>query len=81
MRNARARRAEEAELGVLSKYLPEPLSEDEVSAIIDAAIADAAQAVGRNGCDGSGHAAGDCGNEGRADGKSVSGIVRQRLQG
>ena len=30
-----------------SKYLPEPLSEDEVSAIIDAAIADAAQAVGQ----------------------------------
>jgi len=73
---------EEAELGVFSKYLPEPLSEDEVSAIIDAAIADAAQA-GRTGMAAMGPVMQQvtAATKGRADGKSVSGIVRQRLQG
>lgn len=65
-----------------SKYLPEPLSEDEVSAIIDAAIADAAQA-GRTGMAAMGPVMQQvtAATKGRADGKSVSGIVRQRLQG
>jgi uncharacterized protein YqeY len=73
---------EEAELGVLSRYLPEPLSEDEVSAIIDAAIADAA-AAGKVGMAAMGPVMQQvtAATKGRADGKTVSGIVRQRLQG
>lgn len=73
---------EEAELGVLSRYLPEPLNEDEVSAIIDAAIADAADA-GKVGMAAMGPVMQQvtAATRGRADGKTVSGIVRQRLQG
>lgn len=73
---------EEAELGVLSRYLPEPLTEDEVSAIIDAAIAAAAEA-GKVGMAAMGPVMQQvtAATKGRADGKTVSGIVRQRLQG
>jgi uncharacterized protein YqeY len=73
---------EEAELGVLSRYLPEPLTDDEVSAIIDAAIAAAADA-GKAGMAAMGPVMQQvtAATKGRADGKTVSGIVRQRLQG
>jgi len=73
---------EEAELGVLIGYLPEPLTDDEVSAIIDQAIADAA-ASGKTGMAAMGPVMQQvtAATRGRADGKTVSGIVRQRLQG
>lgn len=73
---------EEAELGVLTAYLPEPLSEDEISAIIDEAIS-AAAADGKSGMAAMGPVmqAVTAATKGRADGKTVSGIVRQRLQG
>lgn len=71
---------EEAELGVLGRYLPQPLSEEEVSAIIDAAIAEVA-AAGRTGMAAMGPVMQKvtAATRGRADGKTVSGIVRSRL--
>lgn len=73
---------EEAELGVLTSYLPEPLTQDELSAIIDEAIA-AAAAEGKTGMGAMGAVMQRVTAEtkGRADGKTVSGIVRERLQG
>lgn len=73
---------EEAELGVLTAYLPTPLSADEVSAIIDQAIAEVA-AEGRSGMAAMGPVMQrvTAATKGRADGKAISGIVRQRLQG
>lgn len=73
---------EEAELGVLARYLPQPMTEDEVSAIIDGAITEAASA-GRTGMAAMGPVMQKvtAATKGRADGKTVSGIVRTRLQG
>jgi uncharacterized protein YqeY len=73
---------EEAELGVLAGYLPSPLSEDEVSAIIDQAITDVA-AGGKTGMAAMGPVMQQvtAATKGRADGKTISGIVRERLQG
>lgn len=73
---------EEAELGVLARYLPQPMSEEEVSAIIDQAIAEAA-ASGKTGMAAMGAVMQQvtAATKGRADGKTVSGIVRTRLQG
>ena len=73
---------EDAELGVLAGYLPQPLSEQEVSDIIDAAIAEVA-AVGKSGMAAMGPVMQrvTAATKGRADGKTVAGIVRQRLQG
>jgi uncharacterized protein YqeY len=73
---------EEAELGVLEGYLPQPLSEAEVSAIIDEAIGQAA-ADGKTGMAAMGPVMQKvtAATKGRADGKTVSGIVRARLQG
>jgi uncharacterized protein YqeY len=70
------------ELGVLTKYLPQPLSEDEVSAIIDAAISEVAE-TGKTGMAAMGPVMQKvtAATRGRADGKTVSGIVRSRLQG
>ena len=72
---------EEAELGVLARYLPQPLSDEEVSAIIDQAISDAA-AAGKTGMAAMGPVMQQvtAATKGRADGKTVSGIVRGRLQ-
>lgn len=69
------------ELGVLTQYLPSPLSEDEVSAIIDAAIAEVAE-TGKTGMAAMGPVMQKvtAATRGRADGKTVSGIVRTRLQ-
>ncbi len=71
---------EEAELGVLARYLPTPMTEDEVSAIIDDAIAQAA-ADGKTGMAAMGPVMQrvTAATKGRADGKTVSGIVRERL--
>ena len=73
---------EEAELGVLTGYLPTPLTPEEVSAIIDQAIA-AAAAAGKSGMAAMGPVMQQvtAATKGRADGKTISGIVRQRLQG
>ena len=71
---------EEAELGVLATYLPQPLTDNEVSAIIDEVIAEVA-ASGKTGMAAMGPVMQKvtAATRGRADGKTVSGIVRSRL--
>ena len=71
---------EEAELGVLAAYLPQPLTDDEVSAIIDEVIAEVA-ASGKTGMAAMGPVMQKvtAATRGRADGKTVSGVVRARL--
>jgi len=68
---------EEAEISVLGEYLPQPLAEDEIRALIDQAIAETGASSAR-----------DLGKvmgwlaprtRGRADGKAVSGLVAQAL--
>jgi hypothetical protein len=70
---------EEAELEILQEFLPEQLSEEEVLAMIEAAIAETGAASAR-----------DMGRvmkivsvrtKGRADGKRVSDLVKERLAG
>lgn len=69
---------ERAELEVIRRYLPEPLGEAELRAIVDEAVA----STGASG-------PGDLGQvmsavmprvKGRADGKQVNALVRERLQ-
>ncbi len=71
--------AERAELEILKDYLPEALGEDELAAIVDAAIADSGAGSPK-----------DMGAvmklvmprvKGRADGKTVKRIVQSRLKG
>ncbi len=71
---------EDAELAVLATYLPQPLTEDEVSGIIDTAIAEVAES-GKTGMAAMGPVMQKvtAATRGRADGKTVSGIVRSRL--
>jgi uncharacterized protein YqeY len=73
---------ERAELGVLEAYLPAQLSDDEVAAIVDAAVAQAA-ADGKTGMGAMGVVmkAVKAQTQGRADGGAVAGLVRSRLQG
>jgi uncharacterized protein YqeY len=70
---------EEAELAVVEAYLPRALTDDELSALVEAAIAETGAA-----------APADMGKvmkvlvprtKGRADGKRVSALVRERLAG
>ena len=70
---------EEAEIAILADYLPEPLTDDEVRALVDEALAVTGAASAR-----------DLGKvmgwlspriRGRADGKVVSGLVAQALAG
>lgn len=70
---------EEAELAIVSAYLPTPLSAEEISAIVDAAIADA----GASGPQDMGKVMGRVMPQvrGRADGRQVSALVNQRLRG
>ena len=72
---------ERAELAVLETYLPTPLSEDEVTAIIDAAVA-AAEAEGKSGMGAMGVVMKRVTPQvqGRADGAAVAAAVRARLQ-
>lgn len=71
---------ERAELGVIGRYLPQPLSEDEVKAIVDAAVAE----VTAGGATG-GAAMGAVMKlvqpqvKGRADGGQVAGLVKAAL--
>lgn len=70
---------EEAELAIVSAYLPSPLSAEEISAIVDAAIVDA----GASGPQDMGKVMGRVMPQvrGRADGRQVSALVNQRLRG
>ena len=69
---------EEAELEIIKAYLPEPLSAEEVGAIVEAAIADA----GATGPQDMGKVMGRIMPQvrGRADGKQVSAMVQERLR-
>lgn len=68
---------EQRELEILRRYLPEPLSEDEVRAIVDEAIAQ----TGASGPGDMGKVMGAVTpkTKGRADGRLVSGMVKDRL--
>ena len=70
---------EEAELAIVTAYLPSPLSAEEIGAIVDAAIADA----GASGPQDMGKVMGRVMPQvrGRADGRQVSALVNQRLRG
>ena len=70
---------EEAELAIVSEYLPSPLSAEEIGAIVDAAIADA----GASGPQDMGKVMSRVMPQvrGRADGRQVSALVNQRLRG
>ena len=69
--------AEEAEIEILQAYLPEPLGDDELDAIIDAAIRE----TGATGMADMGRVMGQIKPQvqGRADMGAVSGRVRERL--
>ena len=69
--------AEEYELGVLAEFMPEPLSEDELEEIIDDVIAE----VGATSLHDLGRVMADVMPQvsGRADGSSVSQLVREKL--
>jgi len=68
---------EEAELAVLEQFMPEPLSEDELERIVDDAIAE----VGATSIRDLGRVMADVMPQvaGRADGSSVSQLVREKL--
>jgi uncharacterized protein YqeY len=70
---------EEAEIAILTEYLPQGLSEDEIRALVDEAIA----ATGATSPRDLGKVMGWLSprTRGRADGKVVSGLVAQRLAG
>jgi uncharacterized protein len=69
--------AEEAELAVLEEFMPEPLSEDEIEQIVDDAIAE----VGATSMRDLGRVMADVMPQvaGRADGSTVSQLVREKL--
>lgn len=70
---------ENREIAVIQEFLPQPLSDDEVAAIVDAAIA----ATGASGMQGMGAVMAEVRPQvqGRADMGAVSGIVKARLAG
>jgi uncharacterized protein len=69
--------AEEAEVGVLAEFMPEPLSEDELEEIVDDAIAETGATSLRD----LGRVMADVMPQiaGRADGSAVSQLVREKL--
>jgi uncharacterized protein len=69
--------AEEAELAVLQEFMPEPLSEDELETIVDNVIAE----VGATSMGDLGRVTADVMPQvsGRADGSTVSQLVREKL--
>jgi uncharacterized protein len=69
--------AEEAELAILEKFMPEPLSEEEVERIVDDAIAE----VGATSMRDLGRVMADVMPQiaGRADGSTVSHLVKEKL--
>ncbi|MEE4174699.1 MAG: GatB/YqeY domain-containing protein [Xanthomonadales bacterium] len=68
---------ERFELEVIANYLPEPLSDAEIAALVDQAIAD----TGASGMQDMGKVMGQLKPQvqGRADMKALSGLVRERL--
>lgn len=70
--------AESAEAEIIRSYLPQPPSEEELQQIVDAAIRE----TGATGMRDMGAAMGRAMelSEGRADGRELSALVRQRLQ-
>ena len=70
---------EEAELAIVTQYLPQPLSADEIQTIVDSVIAE----VGADGPQDMGKVMGRIMPQvrGRADGKQVSAQVSQKLRG
>ena len=70
---------EEAELAIVTQYLPQPLGADEVEAIVQSAIAE----VNASGPQDMGKVMGRIMPQvrGRADGKQVSALVSQKLRG
>lgn len=68
---------EAAELAVLQSYLPKPLSEEELTAVIDAAIAETGAASPRD--MGKVISAVMAAHKGRVDGKVLSAAVKARL--
>ena len=71
--------AEEAEAELITSYLPAELSDEELAAIVDEAIADSGASGPQEMGKVMGPAMGRVG--GRADGKRVSALVRERLAG
>lgn len=69
--------AEEAEAELISSYLPAELSDEELAAIVDEAIASSGASGPQDMGKVMGPAMGKVG--GRADGKRVSALVRERL--
>jgi uncharacterized protein YqeY len=69
--------AERFEAGLIDTYLPEQLSDEELEALVEAAIAE----TGATGMKQMGQVMGSLQPQlaGRADGKRVSGLVRQKL--
>jgi uncharacterized protein len=72
-------RREEVEAALIQAYLPEELGGDELAAIVDAAIAEAGATSPRE--MGSVMKLVMARTEGRADGRVVSGLVKERLGG
>ena len=70
---------EEAELEIVTQYLPQPLSADEIETIVQSVIAE----VGATGPQDMGKVMGRIMPQvrGRADGKQVSALVSQKLRG
>ena len=70
---------EEAELAIVTQYLPQPLGSDEVEAIVQSAISE----VNATGPQDMGKVMGRIMPQvrGRADGKQVSALVSQKLRG
>ena len=71
--------SEEAEAEIITGYLPAELSDDELAAIVDEAIASTGAAGPQDTGKVMGAAMGKAG--GRADGKRVSALVQERLAG
>jgi uncharacterized protein len=71
--------AEDAEAELISSYLPAELSDDELAAIADEAVAESGAAGMQDMGKAMGVAIGKIG--GRADGKRVSAAIRERLAG
>lgn len=71
--------AEAREAGIARRYLPAPLSDEELAALADRAVAETGATSMREMGAAMGRA--NALAEGRADGKTLSRLVRERLQG
>ena len=76
---ADAAAAEEAEAELIDVYLPAQISDDELQQLVADALAETGSAVPEG--DGPGDVGGDVEGAGRADGRRVSELVKERLAG